>query len=65
MNVYKKCTVKPYSFLVIDSTLASDNSSVFWEKVSEKIQMLMKLIMKIEEKIVDGKIQYYINREVA
>ena len=25
MNLYKKCTVKPYSFLVIDATLASDN----------------------------------------
>ena len=26
MNLYKKCTAKPYSFLVIDATLASDNS---------------------------------------
>ena len=25
INIYKKCTAKPYSFLVIDSTLASDN----------------------------------------
>ena len=25
MNLYKKCTAKPYSFLVIDVTLASDN----------------------------------------
>ena len=25
MNVYKKCHVKPYSFLVFDNTLASDN----------------------------------------
>ena len=24
-NVYKKCTANPYSFLVIDATLASDN----------------------------------------
>ena len=23
MNLYKKCTAKPYSFLVIDTTLAS------------------------------------------
>ena len=23
MNLYKKCTAKPYSFYVIDSTLAS------------------------------------------
>ena len=25
MNLYKKCYIKPYSFLVIDATLASDN----------------------------------------
>ena len=25
MNFYKKCTAKPYSFLVIDTILASDN----------------------------------------
>ena len=25
MNIYKKCTAKPYSFLVIDAILASDN----------------------------------------
>ena len=25
MNFYKKCTVKPYSFLVTDVTFASDN----------------------------------------
>ena len=27
MNLYKKCTAKLYSFLVIDTTLGSDNSS--------------------------------------
>ena len=25
MNIYKKCTAKPYSFLVTDATLASEN----------------------------------------
>ena len=25
MNLYKKCTGKPHSFLAIDTTLASDN----------------------------------------
>ena len=29
MNLYKKCTAKTYSFLVIDANLASDNSSRF------------------------------------
>ena len=27
MNLYKECTRKPYSLLVIDTTLASDKSS--------------------------------------
>ena len=25
MNLYKKCTAKPYSLLIIDATLAADN----------------------------------------
>ena len=25
MKIYKKCTAKPYCFLVIDTTLSSDN----------------------------------------
>ena len=29
MNLYKKCTATPYTFLVTDTTLASDNSSRF------------------------------------
>ena len=28
MNLYKKCTAKPYSFLVNDATLVSDNPYV-------------------------------------
>ena len=37
MNLYKKCTAKPYSFLVIDTTLASDNSLRFRKNLVEKI----------------------------
>ena len=29
MDLYKKCTAKPYSVLVIDATLASDNTLRF------------------------------------
>ena len=36
-NLYKKCTVKPYSFLVIHTTLASDNSSRFRKNILERI----------------------------
>ena len=37
MNLYKKCTSKPYSFLVIDTTLASDSSSPFRKNLLERI----------------------------
>ena len=37
INIYKKCTVKPCSFLVIDTTLASDNPSRFRKNLSERI----------------------------
>ena len=37
INLYKKCTAKPYSFLVIDTTLASDNSSRFRNNFLETI----------------------------
>ena len=36
MNLYEKCTIKPYSFLVIDSTLESDNSSRFRENLLQR-----------------------------
>ena len=56
MNLYKKYTGKPYSFLVIDSFLASDNSLCFRKNLSERIEM---------KKIRDEKPQYHINREAA
>ena len=37
MNLYKKCTAKPYSFLVIDATLASDNPLRFRKNLLEKM----------------------------
>ena len=37
MNLYKKCTAKPYSFLVADATLASDNLSQFRKNLLEII----------------------------
>ena len=37
MNLYKKCTAKPCYFLVIDTTLASDNSSRFRKNLLERI----------------------------
>ena len=37
MNLYKKSTTEPYSFLVIDTTLLSDNSSCFRKNLLETI----------------------------
>ena len=37
MNHYKNCTTKPYSFLVIDSNLVSDNSSCSRMNLLERI----------------------------
>ena len=36
IDLYKKCTAKPYSFLVIDETLASNNPSRFRKNLLEK-----------------------------
>ena len=40
MNFYKKRAAKPYSFLVIDATLASDNPSRFKKNLLERIKKL-------------------------
>ena len=37
MNLYKKSTTEPYSFLVINTTLLSDNSSCFRKNLLETI----------------------------
>ena len=58
--IFIKNTAKPYSFLVIDTILASYNSSRFRNNLLETIS---KLIMTIDDKIKDEKLQYDINRE--
>ena len=35
IKIYKKCTAEPYSFLVNDATLASDNPLRFKENIFE------------------------------
>ena len=58
MYLHIKYTAEPYSFLVIDATLVSDNPSCFRKNLLERIE---KLIMKItDDKIRDEKLQYYI-----
>ena len=36
MNLYRKCAAKPYSFLVIDATLPSNNPSYFRKILLER-----------------------------
>ena len=62
MNLYKKCTAKPDSFLVIDSALSLDIPLRCRRNLLETIQ---KLIMTIDDKIRDEKPQYSINREAV
>ena len=51
-NLYKKCTTKSQSFLVIDTTIASDDSSRFRKNLLERIYIL---IIAIDDKIRDKK----------
>ena len=37
MNLYEKCTAEPYLFLVIDTTLLSDNTYRFRNNLLERI----------------------------
>ena len=37
MNLYKKCAAKPYSFFVIDATLAADNPTRSRDNLSERM----------------------------
>ena len=60
--MYKKYTVKPYSFSVNDTTLASDNPLRFRKNLFEQVYYI---IMTIVDQIKDEKLQYDINREAA
>ena len=62
MNIYKQCTAEPYSFLVNDTTLPSDDPLRFRKNLLG--QYVVK-IMTIEDQIKDEKLQYDINREAA
>ena len=60
INIYRECTVKPYSFLVNDTTLASDNPLR-----SYRIFLTYNKIITINDQIRDEKLLYDINREAA
>ena len=60
MNLYKKCMVKPYSSLVNDITLISDNPFR-----CNLLEIIQDVIMTIYDKFRDEKLQYNSNRDVA
>ena len=62
LDFYKKCTAKPYSFSVIDAILVSDNLKRSRKNFFERIKIL---IMTIDDKLRDEKLQYDITKEVA
>ena len=62
MNFYRKYTAKPDSVLRILHTFGSDNHLRFRKNLLER---MYKLIMAINCKIRDEKLQYDINRETA
>ena len=51
MNLYKKCAEKPYSFWLLILLIL--------------LERLQKLIMTIDDKVIDEKLQYNIHRETA
>ena len=53
MNLYKKCIAKPFSFIINDATVASDNPSLFRKNLLERI---WKLIMSVDDRIRDEKL---------
>ena len=60
-NTYKKCISEPYSFLVIDTMLTSNNPLRF-KKIF--LKYIIK-IMTINDQIRDENLEYDINREAA
>ena len=62
LRIFQKGTAKPYSFPAIDANLALDNPLCCKKNLAEKI---WKLVMTIDDKIRDEKLQYDINREPA
>ena len=54
VNLYKKRTGKPYTFLVIYTTLASDNSSRFRKIILERNKKAAKISV-----LSSGKIEKY------
>ena len=60
MTLYKKCAAKPYSFLVIDSTLSDVNLLPFRKK---SFKNNINIIVRIDKKIRQDKLEYDIKHQ--
>ena len=60
MILCKKCTAKPFSFLITDTPFSSDKSLRFWKNLLEKIK---KLILAIDAKVRDETLLYCIKEK--
>ena len=60
MKIYKKSTAKPYSFLVNDTTLQSDNPFRFKKNLSK---YTCNKTLTIDDQNEDEKLRYDINTE--
>ena len=58
IKIYKNCAADPYSFLLIHTTLPSDNLLRFRKKIFK----IYYKIMTIDDQIKDERLQYNINR---
>ena len=56
----QKCTARPYYFLVIDTT-----QIIRYVLEKNLLERIKKIIITINDKIRDDKLQYDINKEVA
>ena len=66
MKICKKFTAGPYSFLVNDTTLPSDDPLRFRKNLLPYIfEIIYNKIVTIEDQIRDEKLQYDINTEAA
>ena len=62
LAIFKKNTLQNDILLVIDTTLVSDNPLSFRENLLEGMKII---IMTIDDKIRDEKLQYDVDREVV
>ena len=55
IKIYKKCTTKPYSFLINDATLASENPLRFRKNL---LKQIYNKVMTIDDHIRNEKLHY-------